>query len=111
MVHGCQGLERSGKDLAPVSRYRRYTEVCSWFSDRPAVGWMLYLPMLLTEQQIPEARALISVPDEDNKRVGTIVVSVTDTPFSGTDPEHVRAANAIEVRLVDQDLLPRYIDL
>ncbi|SPA38589.1 conserved hypothetical protein [Cupriavidus taiwanensis] len=81
------------------------------FPDRPAVGWMLYLPMLLTEQQIPEGRALISVPDEDNKRVGTIVVSVTDAPFSGTDPEHVRAANAIEIRLVDQDLLPRYIDL
>ncbi|AMR79841.1 Imm52 family immunity protein [Cupriavidus nantongensis] len=81
------------------------------FPDRPGVGWMIYLPTILTEQHVPEARALVSVLDENNKQIGTIVVSVTDAPFSGTDPEHVRSANAIEVRLVDQDLLPRYIDL
>lgn len=28
------------------------------FKDRPGVGWMLYLPRILTEQQVPEARAL-----------------------------------------------------
>lgn len=72
---------------------------------------MIYLPTILTEHQVPEARALIGVDDEGDQQMGTIVVSVTDEPFSGTDPEHVRSANAIEVRLVDQDLLPRYIDL
>ena len=81
------------------------------FPDRPGVGWMIYLPTVLTEEHVPEARALLGVLDENNKQMGTIVVSVTDGPFSGTDPEHVRSANAIEVRLVDQDLLPRYIDL
>ncbi|PVY81807.1 immunity protein 52 of polymorphic toxin system [Cupriavidus alkaliphilus] len=81
------------------------------FPDRPGVGWMIYLPTVLTEHQVPEARALIGVEDEGNQQMGTIVVSVTDGPFSGTDPEHVRSANAIEVRLVDQDLLPRYVDL
>ncbi|SPK71039.1 conserved protein of unknown function [Cupriavidus taiwanensis] len=81
------------------------------FLDRPRAGWMLYLPTILTGQQVPEARALVSVLNGDNKQMGTIVVSVVDGPFSGSNPEHVRVANAIEVRLVDQDLLPRYADL
>ncbi|MEM5278124.1 Imm52 family immunity protein [Cupriavidus taiwanensis] len=81
------------------------------FLDRPRAGWMLYLPTILTEQQVPEARALVSVLNGSNQQMGTIVVSVVDEPFSGSDPEHVRVANAIEVRLVDQDLLPRYAEL
>ena len=85
------------------------------FKDRPGVGWMLYLPRVLTAQQVPEARALVpvmgkSATGKDEQR-GTIIVSVTDEPFSDENPEHVRNANAIEIRLVDQDLLPRYADL
>ena len=85
------------------------------FKDRPGVGWMLYLPLALNAQQVPEARALVPVMDKDmkgkNKQVGTIIVSVTDAPFSDENPDHVAIANAIEIRLVDQDLLPRYADL
>lgn len=81
------------------------------FKDRPGVSWMLYLPRILTTQQIPEARALVPVMGSGKKQIGTIVVSVTDGPFSDTDPEHVKIANAIEIRLVDQELLPRYADL
>lgn len=85
------------------------------FKDRPGVGWMLYLPSVLTSQQIPEARALVPVMGKDekgkNKQIGTIIVSVTDEPFSDENPVHIKIANAIEVRLVDQDLLPRYTDL
>ncbi|TKC83818.1 LysR family transcriptional regulator [Trinickia terrae] len=77
------------------------------FDDKPGVGWMLYLPKIVTQQQVPEARALIPVP-ADGKQTGTIIVSVTDAPFSIDDPEHVEAANRIEIRLVDQDLLPTY---
>lgn len=71
------------------------------FKDRPGVSWMLSLPRVLTAQQIPEARALLPVMGSDKKQIGTIVVSVTDGPFSDTDPEHVKIANAIEIRLVD----------
>ena len=85
------------------------------FKDRPGVGWMLYLPHVLTVQQVPEARALVPVMGKDekgkDKQIGTIIVSVTDEPFSDENPEHVKIANAIEVRLVDQDLLPRFADL
>ncbi|ABX14879.1 immunity 52 family protein [Burkholderia multivorans] len=77
------------------------------FNDKPGVGWMLYLPKVITQQQVPEARALIPVP-ADGKQTGTIIVSVTDAPFSIDNPEHVEAANRIEIRLVDQDLLPNY---
>ena len=85
------------------------------FKDRPGVGWMLYLPRVLTVQQIPEARALVPVMGKDDKgkdkQLGTIIVSVTDEPFSDENPEHVKIANAIEIRLVDQGLLPRFSDL
>ena len=85
------------------------------FQDRPGVGWMLYLPKVLTTQQVPEARALTPVMSKDetgkDAQIGTIIVSVTDEPFSDENPEHVKSANAIEIRLVDQDLLPRFADL
>jgi len=55
----------------------------------------------------------VTVKDEKGKdeQVGTIIVSTVDDPYSDENPEHVKVANAIEVRLVDQDLLPRYKDL
>lgn len=85
------------------------------FNDRPGASWMLYLPQILTHQQVPEARALVPVIGKDakgkDKQIGTIIVSVVDEPFSDVNSEHVKVANAIEVRLVDQDLLPRYADL
>lgn len=85
------------------------------FKDRPGVGWMLYLPRVLSVQQVPEARALVPVMDQgeqgQDKQLGTIVVSVTDEPFSDENPEHVKVANAIEIRLVDQDLLPRFSEV
>ncbi|MFT0735632.1 hypothetical protein [Ralstonia wenshanensis] len=87
---------------------RNYDSV---FADRPGAGWMLYLPTALTVQQVPEAEALIPVPEQGKNQTGTIIVSVTDAPFSERDAEHVRVANKIEVRLVDQDLLPHYADL
>jgi hypothetical protein len=81
------------------------------FDDKPGVGWMLYLPKTITVQQIPEARALIPVPGPGKQQTGTIIVSVTDTVFSVDNPEHVEIANRIEIRLVDQDLLPAYAEL
>lgn len=81
------------------------------FDDKPGVGWMLYLPRVITAQQVPEARALIPVPEKGKTQTGTLIVSVTDAVFSANNPEHVEIANRIEIRLVDQDLLPRYADL
>ena len=37
--------------------------------------------------------------------------SKANEAFSADNPEHVKAANAIEVRLADQGLLPQYKDL
>lgn len=81
------------------------------FDDKPGVGWMIYLPQKITIQQVPEARALIPVKGEDGKQIGTIIVSVTDAVFSVDNPQHVEVANRIEIRLVDQDLLPAYADI
>lgn len=76
------------------------------FKDRPGVGWMLYLDKVITLRQVPEARALVPVMD-GKQQIGTIIVSEIDGPFSDANPEHVRVANQIEVRLADLDLLPR----
>ncbi|WP_233832776.1 immunity 52 family protein [Paraburkholderia sp. ZP32-5] len=81
------------------------------FDDKPGVGWMLYLPQIITVQQVPEARALIPVPAAGKQQTGTIIVSVMDAVFSVDNPEHVEIANRIEIRLVDQDLLPAYSEL
>ena len=76
------------------------------FPKRPGAGWMLYLPESVTREQLPEAAELIPVI-EGGTQNGTIIVSVIDGPFSIDNPEHIKIANAIEVRLADQDLLPR----
>jgi hypothetical protein len=75
------------------------------FEDRPGASWMLYLPHVLTAREVPEARDWIPVIHE-GKQKGTILVSVTDAVFSVDNPEHVKVANEIEIRLVNQDLLP-----
>ncbi|WP_232490728.1 immunity 52 family protein [Burkholderia ubonensis] len=95
--------------LVEVASYAYWTEH-QVFPDRPGVGWMLYLPHTLTQTQVPEARALIPVM-RDDKQQGTIIVSVTDGPFDVSNRDHVKVANDIEIRLADQDLLPRYVDL
>ncbi len=80
------------------------------FEDRPGVSWMLYLPHVLESSQVPEARDLIPVMRDDRQQ-GTIIVSVTDAVFDVNNRDHVKAANDIEIRLADQDLLPRFVDL
>ncbi|AOI60379.1 immunity 52 family protein [Burkholderia diffusa] len=81
------------------------------FDDKPGVGWMIYLPKVITQQQVPEAREIVPIPDAGKAQTGTIVVSTTDAPFSMKNPEHIETANRIEIRLVDQDLLPAFADL
>lgn len=77
------------------------------FKDRPGVGWMIYLPNVLTQREVPEARAVHPVKD-DKTQIGTILVSVTDAPFDHDNSEHVQVANEIEMRLANIDLLPRF---
>lgn len=78
------------------------------FYDKPSVGWMLYLPRALTPSEVPEAHRLEPVLDVDGKRLGTIVISITDGILDVNNPEHINLAHDIEIRLADQDLLPRY---
>ncbi|NQE51172.1 immunity 52 family protein [Herbaspirillum rubrisubalbicans] len=81
------------------------------FDDRPGVGWMLYLSEILTPAQVPEAPELLRVWDSEKKQKGTIIVSVPNETFSVKNKEHIKVANEIEIRLADQDLLPRFSNL
>ncbi|QJQ03517.1 immunity 52 family protein [Herbaspirillum rubrisubalbicans] len=85
----------------------RYDVIHKVFDDRPGVGWMLYLPKVINASQVPEAQALVPMEDSTGKQKGTIVVSVLDEPFSVQNEEHIKVATSIEIRLVEQDLLPR----
>ncbi|HEM7896584.1 TPA: immunity 52 family protein [Burkholderia cenocepacia] len=77
------------------------------FQDRPGVGWMIYLPVELATQQIPEAQEIVPVLSADRKRrLGTILVSIKDEVFSADNEEHLAVAHAIEARLISMDLLP-----
>ena len=79
------------------------------FKDRPPVSWMVYLPLKIEAHHAPEAAALLPILDTDKKQKGTLVVSTLET-FDAENKEHVRRANDLEVRLADQDLLPRFAD-
>ena len=79
------------------------------FHDRPPVSWMIYLPFKVETHNAPEADALLPILGADKKQKGTLVVSTLET-FDAKNKEHVRRANDLEVRLADQDLLPRFAD-
>ncbi|MCT9846553.1 hypothetical protein C6560_06005 [Enterobacter sp. FS01] len=53
---------------------------------------------------IPEDAKILSIIEND-KQVGTIVVSIEDI-FDGAKKEYIGKANGIEIRLLDLDLLP-----
>lgn len=78
----------------------------SVFPDRPGAGWMIYLPFKIESRQVPEAAQVIKIMDDAGKQqLGTLIVTVEET-FDMENEEHIKRANAIETRLVDQDLLP-----
>jgi hypothetical protein len=123
-IHRLGGLDGVVGLLSTIARILRpaYITVSSneyfekqVFQDRPGVGWMLYLPHVLTLKEVPEARALVPVMGNNEKgndeQIGTIIVSITDEPFSDENPEHVKISNAIEIGLVDQDLIPKFSDI
>ncbi|MFP5390733.1 MAG: Imm52 family immunity protein [Gammaproteobacteria bacterium] len=81
------------------------------FPNRPAVGWMIYLPVAVRAAQVPEAYNVVAIPnDSGNGQKGTLVIAVDDE-FDVSNSQHIRIANSIETRLVDQDLLPTYSEL
>lgn len=54
---------------------------------------------------------MVATPESGKNQTNTIIVSITDAPFSMKNPEHIAVANRIEIRLVEQDLLPAFDDL
>jgi hypothetical protein len=84
------------------------------FKNRPGVGWMLYLPTALSVHQVPEAHERVPAVEMNSsgtaRQIGTVIVSIDDGPFSEENPEHVKRAHDIEIRLAGQDLLPRFGD-
>ncbi|RDU95479.1 hypothetical protein DWV00_28335 [Trinickia dinghuensis] len=103
-VHGLVDIWPTASQIR-VGPLRYYT-AHKVFAKRPGAGWMLYLATAITAVELPEAAELVPVTEGD-KQKGTIIISVADELFTVDNPEHVKIANAIEVRLADQDLLPR----
>lgn len=106
-----EALKESAKLFSPRAMFVKPASYTPVFFDKPCVAWMLYLPLQLSNMQVPEAARLEPVHDASGQLIGTIIVSVADATFDIGNPAHVRIAHDIEVRLTDQDLLPRYPDL
>lgn len=104
-------LKESANLFSPRAMFVKPASYTPVFFDKPCVAWMLYLPVQLSPIQVPEAARLEPVHDASGQLLGTIIVSVADVVFDIGNPAHVRTAHDIEVRLTDQDLLPRYPDL
>ncbi|HCD3310772.1 immunity 52 family protein [Enterobacter cloacae complex sp. ECC445] len=79
------------------------------FPDRIPVGWMIYIPVVLLPELIPEAGRVVPVVAA-GKQKGTIVVSTTDI-FDGRNKEHISKANDMEIKLLDLGLLPLMTEL
>lgn len=92
--------------VAPAGYFEHQT-----FKDRVAVGWMLYLPAVISARQVPQAASLEVVNDGAGKQIGTIIVSVKDAKFSLSDAAHLEQAHRIEAQMVDRGLLPGFQDL
>lgn len=71
------------------------------FPHRQFLGWMGFVPKVLTPQDIPQAAEVIPLPEKH----GSVVVAVDDT-FDVHNPEHIKRAQQVEMRLVDLDALP-----
>ncbi|MCP1572368.1 hypothetical protein J2S30_000747 [Herbaspirillum rubrisubalbicans] len=104
-------LNESARLFFPRAMFVQPARYRAVFLDKPSVAWMLYLPLQLSSMQVPEAARLEPVHDANGRLIGTIIISVADAIFDIDNPDHVRIAHDIEVRLTDQDLLPRYPDL
>ncbi|MCP1572365.1 hypothetical protein J2S30_000744 [Herbaspirillum rubrisubalbicans] len=106
-----EALKESAKLFSPSAMFVQPVRYKPVFFDKPSAGWMLYLPLSLSPAQVPEAGRLEPVHNAAGRLLGTIIISVADAIFDIDNPDHVRIAHDIEVRLTDQDLLPRYPDL
>ncbi|UEX19871.1 immunity 52 family protein [Stenotrophomonas sp. SI-NJAU-1] len=84
--------QKVGSELVLYSRDR------APFPHRDYLGWMGYVNVALTQDQLPEAARL------ERRGQGTLILSTEVLDLS--DPHAVMQANQVEMRLVDLELLP-----
>ncbi|NQE49999.1 hypothetical protein RC52_16160 [Herbaspirillum rubrisubalbicans] len=91
--------------------HSRYNALHKVFKERPGAGWMLFLPRQITPADVPAAQELRPLLDAQGTQRGTFVISTRDEAFDVTNDAHLSRAAAIEMQLVDKDLLPRFDQL
>ncbi|OCQ50887.1 hypothetical protein Ppb6_03985 [Photorhabdus australis subsp. thailandensis] len=77
------------------------------FPNRPAVGWMIYLPVHIEEGYLNIAEDVIPVSTELN--TGTIIVSKNE--YHCLDKADQQASNDLEIILADLGILPLYSEM
>lgn len=70
------------------------------FPHRRWGGWLVYVPQQVAHQDIPQAADVIGLSGK-----GSIILT-THELFDVSNPLHLKAANEIEIRLVEMELLP-----
>ncbi|WP_269792433.1 Imm52 family immunity protein [Stenotrophomonas sp. Iso1] len=78
--------------------FQYYKSKYATFPHRQCLGWMAYVPQVVTMEQLPLAARII--PAEG----GSIIVAV-DEPFDLANKAHIKRANQIEMDMCDLGLL------
>lgn len=81
-----------------TEQYRR--KELSVFEDRLAVGWILFLPQLISSEHARSAFKVIQRKEIN----GTIIIS--SEIFDGKNPLHISHANNVEIELAADGFLP-----
>ncbi|HDS1219874.1 Imm52 family immunity protein [Stenotrophomonas sp. TWI143] len=79
--------------------YETYAHFHQLFPHRRWLGWMGFVPHLVPKKFIPEAASMEVV-----KGKGTMIVAL-DEPFDLRNPEHLRRAHQVELRMANAGLL------
>lgn len=75
-----------------------YSTTYATFPHRRCLGWMSYVPKVVTRAQLPLAADIIPA------KAGSIVVAVNE-PFDLANKDHIKRANQIEMDMNDMGLL------
>ncbi|MCS3358825.1 Imm52 family immunity protein [Xanthomonas translucens] len=86
--------DRVSSAAIPVTYRTKYAT----FPHRRCLGWMSYVPKVVTKEQLPLAADIIPA------KGGSIIVAVNE-PFDLANKEHIKRANQIEMDMNDLGLL------
>ncbi|MFP1792929.1 hypothetical protein ACLEC3_09855 [Lonsdalea quercina] len=76
------------------------------FPDRLPVGWMFYIDQIFDKNTLNLDEHMVAV-NNDGMPIGSLFISKRGL-FDGENKEDIKIANALEIALVEHEILPTY---